>query len=181
MKLEISMNEQQVQQEEFRWQDLGDVKHGRPNLGPMVPVMIYRLLQYTFRATLANDLGPEKASEMFIKAGRLAGARFCENILDRSLDFNEFVSQLQRVLREQSIGILRVERAEMADMTFVLTMAEDVDCSGLPCTDEVVCRYDEGFIAGVFESYTGRQFTAREIDCWASGDRVCRFEVREDR
>ncbi len=175
------MSEKTCENGDFRWQDLGDIGHGRPNLGPMVPVLVYRLLQYTLRATLVSELGAEKASEIFIKAGRLAGTRFCENALDRSLEFNEFVSQLQRVLREQSVGILRVERAEPEDMTFVLTVAEDVDCSGLPCTDEVVCQYDEGFIAGIFEAYTGKAFTAREIDCWASGDRVCRFEVREDR
>jgi predicted hydrocarbon binding protein len=59
-----------------------------------------------------------------------------------------------------------------------LTVAEDLDCSGLPCTNEVVCQYDEGFIAGVLEAYTGQAFNAKEIDCWASGDRVCRFDVR---
>ena len=166
---------------DFRWQDLGDIAHCRPNLGPMVPVLVYRLLQYTLRATLASEFGAEKAGEILIRAGRLAGARFCENALDRSLEFNAFVSQLQRVLREQSVGILRVERADLEEMTFVLTVAEDVDCSGLPCSDEVVCQYDEGFIAGIFEAYTGKPFTAREIDCWASGDRVCSFEVRENR
>jgi hypothetical protein len=64
-------------------------------------------------------------------------------------------------------------------MQFTLTVAEDLDCSGLPFTDEVVCHYDEGFIAGVLEAYTGKPFEAKEIDCWASGDRVCRFDVKE--
>jgi predicted hydrocarbon binding protein len=63
-------------------------------------------------------------------------------------------------------------------MVFTLTVEEDLDCSGLPMTEEVVCQYDEGFIAGIMETYTGRPFQAKEIDCWASGDRVCRFDVR---
>ena len=63
-------------------------------------------------------------------------------------------------------------------MSFTLTVSEDLDCSGLPSTDEVVCHYDEGFIAGILNAYTGKSFTAKEIDCWASGDRVCRFAVK---
>ncbi|MGL4282715.1 MAG: V4R domain-containing protein [Eubacterium aggregans] len=59
---------------------------------------------------------------------------------------------------------------------FTLTVAEDLDCSGLPPTDEVVCNYDEGFIAGIMTVYTGRTYKVHEIDCWASGARVCRFQ-----
>ena len=33
------------------------------------------------------------------------------------------------------------------------------------------------FIAGIFREYTGEEFNAREVDCWATGERVCRFEV----
>jgi uncharacterized protein len=77
-----------------------------------------------------------------------------------------------------SIGILRVENADTENMHFTLTVAEDLDCSGLPFTDEVVCQYDEGFISGIMEGYTGKPFVSKEIDCWASGERVCRFDVR---
>jgi predicted hydrocarbon binding protein len=162
----------------FKWEDLGDIKRGRPNLGLKVPVLAYRLLQYTIRDIMITELGVEKANEIIIKAGRLAGAQFCQNMLNKELDFNEFVSQLQAVLREQVIGILRIEKADLGNMIFTLTVEEDLDCSGLPFTDEVVCQYDEGFIAGIMETYTGQPFHAKEIDCWASGDRVCRFDVR---
>lgn len=165
----------------FAWQDLGDLDKGRPNLGAHVPVLVYRLLQYTLRDVMIAELGVEKADELFIRAGRLAGAQFCRNLLDRDVGFQEFTAQLQRVLREQAIGILRIEEADQETLRFTLTVAEDLDCSGLPCTDEVVCKYDEGFLAGVLEEYTGKPFIAKEIDCWASGDRVCRFAVRFDR
>jgi len=162
----------------FKWEDLGDIKTGRPNLGLTVPVLAYRLMQYTLRDVMIKELGVEKANDIFTQAGRLAGAQFCLNMLDRKLDFNEFISQLQRVLKEQSMGTLRVEKADLDNMTFILTLEEDLDCSGLPPTDEVVCQYDEGFIAGIMETYTGSPFNAKEIDCWASGDRVCRFDVK---
>ena len=54
----------------------------------------------------------------------------------------------------------------------------DAGCSGLPVTGETVCEFDEGFIAGIFHEFTGREFAVREVDCWASGDRVCRFVVK---
>jgi len=164
----------------FTWQDLGDITMGRPNLGPFVPLTAYRLLQYTLRDVLITEFGVERADTLFVQAGRIAGIHFCRNlILDAPLSFNEFVAKLQRTLREQAIGILRVEEADLENMHFVLSVAEDLDCSGLPCTDEVVCQYDEGFIAGLLEAYTGTVFLAKEVDCWASGGRVCRFDVRE--
>jgi uncharacterized protein len=162
----------------FQWKDLGDIEKGRPNLGANAPVLAYRLLQYTIRDVIVAEFGVETSEAILIKAGRLAGIEFCENMLDRRLGFNEFIAQLQRILKEQAIGILRVESADLDNQRFTLTVAEDLDCSGLPCTDDVVCQYDEGFIAGILEAYTGTVFNAKEIDCWASGDRVCRFDVR---
>jgi predicted hydrocarbon binding protein len=164
----------------FVWGDLGDLEKGRPNLGLSVPVFAYRLLQYTFRDVMISELGVSRTNDIIIEAGRLAGAQFCENMLNRELDFNRFVSQLQKVLRDQAIGILRIEKADLENMRLVMTVAEDLDCSGLPPTDEVVCQYDEGFIAGIMEAYTGKPFLAKEIDCWSSGERLCRFNVWQE-
>ena len=36
----------------------------------------------------------------------------------------------------------------------------------------------EGFISGLLSAHTGKEFSVKEVDCWCSGDRVCRFEVR---
>ncbi len=163
----------------FSWEDLGDIEQGRPNLGPTVPVSVYRLFQYALRDVLITEWGVEKANDIFVKTGKLAGTQFCKNLLNRELGFNEFVAQLQRVLKEQAIGILRIEKADTENMIFTLVVAEDLDCSGLPFTDEVVCQYDEGFISGILEEYSGKPFYVKEVDCWASGGRVCRFDARE--
>ena len=79
------------------------------------------------------------------------------------MEFNEFIAQLQRVLRELKIGILRIEEMDLDNMKMLLTVAEDLDCSGLPVSDETVCEYDEGFIAGILEAYTGKKFYVKEI------------------
>ena len=165
----------------FSWDDLGDIAAGRPNLGQSVPVAVYRLLQYTLRDAVAAAHGPEAARRVFVAAGRTAGREFCRRALDRTLPPGPFLAALQRTLREWGIGILRVERSDLERREFVLTVAEDLDCSGLPVSGETVCEFDEGFIAGIFREYTGEEFLAREVDCWASGDRVCRFEVRPAR
>jgi predicted hydrocarbon binding protein len=162
----------------FSWEDLGDIEKGRSNLGQTVPILAYRLLQYTWRDVLITELGVNRTNDIIIKAGRLAGTHFCQNMLNRELGFDEFVAELQRTLKEQAIGLLRVEKVDLEQMRMTLTVAEDLDCSGLPFTDEVVCQYDEGFIAGILETYTGKPFLVKEIDCWASGDRVCRFDVK---
>jgi predicted hydrocarbon binding protein len=161
----------------FKWTDLGDIEEGRPNLGPLMPVVVYRLFQYTLRDILIVEQGVEFANRIFRRSGWQAGWAFCENLLTPDLDFNAFLSQLQSRLRELNVGVLRVEKADLEKGEFTLTVAEDLDCSGLPMTDEVVCTYDEGFIAGILERYTGKPFNVKEIDCWASGGRICRFHA----
>jgi hypothetical protein len=161
----------------FSWKDLGDIAGGRPNLGQSVPVAMYRLLQFALREAIAADHGPEAARRALIAAGRTAGREFCRHLLDRNQPLGPFLAALQRILREWGIGILRVERSDLERREFVLTVAEDLDCSGLPVSGDTVCEFDEGFIAGIFQEYSGEEFSAREVDCWASGERVCRFEV----
>jgi uncharacterized protein len=161
----------------FSWSDLGNIEEGRPNLGPHCTVLGYRLLQYTLRDELIRQFNAEKGREVFQNAGRRAGEEFCKEVLDTSLDFNGFVADLQEKLKTHLIGIIKIEMADMDSLSFTLTVAEDLDCSGLPLSDETVCEYDEGFIEGILNTYTGREFTVKEVDCWASGDRVCRFRA----
>ena len=162
----------------FSWDDIGDIAAGRPNLGPQAPVAVYRLLQYSLRDAIAAAQGAEAAAHFLREAGRIAGREFCRRVLDRTLAPGPFLAETQRRLREWGIGLLRIEQADFDRLELVLTVAEDLDCSGLPVSGDTVCDFDEGFIAGVFREYSGREFAAREVDCWASGERVCRFVVK---
>lgn len=160
----------------FTWDSLGDIKKGREDLGEDMPVLVYRLMQYTMLDILSREHGEEKANEYFRKAGYLAGSEFAKNMLDLQTDLSTFLAGLQTALREYKIGILRMESYDEATGSMVLTVEQDLDCSGLPVTNEVVCCYDEGFISGILEAYTGVPYKVREVDCWAMGDRVCRFQ-----
>jgi uncharacterized protein len=162
---------------EFDWALLGNVEEGRPNLGPMVGVHAYRLMQYSFRDVLERSYGTEVADEIFHEAGRLAGSEYAKNVIGEHVNFADFVKATQDALRESKMGLMRVEEAIPEEGRFVLTVSEDLDCSGLPELGYGVCTYDEGFIAALLESYTGTRFDVVEVDCWCTGDRTCRFEA----
>lgn len=159
----------------FSWDNLGDIKGGRGDLGEETPVLVYRLMQYTMLDVLSKEYGEEKANEYFHAAGFLAGSEYAKNALDLTVDLDTFIANLQESLKDLKIGILRMEAIDPETGNMILTVGEDLDCSGLPVTNENVCVYDEGFIAGILEAFTGKKYDVKEVDCWASGDRVCRF------
>jgi len=161
--------------EVFSWETLGNIKEGREDLGEEMPVIVYRLMQFTMLDVLSKAHGVDKANDYFRDAGFLAGSEFAKNILNLNVDFDTFIAELQKALEALKIGILRVEIFESVTGKLVLTVEQDLDCSGLPVTHENVCVYDEGFIAGLLHAYTGKTYDVREVDCWANGDRVCRF------
>jgi predicted hydrocarbon binding protein len=158
----------------FHWDLIGDVG-AREHLGAHVPVEVYRLMQNCFRDILEEHYGTEQADALFRDAGKLAGEQFYNRFLSGEPDFNSFVAQCQKILRDLKIGILRIEEASLEQGKLVLTVDEDLDCSGLPDTGHVSCAYDEGFLSGLLGSYAKRAFRVQEIDCWCTGARTCRF------
>ncbi|MDR1620042.1 MAG: 4-vinyl reductase [Clostridiales bacterium] len=161
--------------ESFDWERLGDIALGRENLGTEMPVIVYRLLQYTMRDELVARYGEGVATEVLRNAGYRAGISFCRNVIKERGSFNSFIADVQKQLKRLKIGIFRVEKADINNMKFVLTVSEDLDCSGLPVSGDTVCDYDEGFISGILQEFTGQRFAVQEVDCWATGDRTCRF------
>lgn len=115
----------------------------RGNLGDQLPVAVYRLMEYSIREQLAEQLGEEEQVRIFRKAGFKAGAYFAENILDISLPLNAFIASLQSKMEEMKIGVLRIEKFDEETGRIMLTVSEDADCSGLPLLGETVCNYDE--------------------------------------
>jgi predicted hydrocarbon binding protein len=165
---------------EFTWDIIGNIQEGRPHLGDQVNIVLYRLMQYTFRDIAEQRYGKEVCDSLFYDAGYLAGKFFYEQFMKefKDLPLNGFIAELHRTLKDLGVGVLRVEKANPQDGEFVVTVAEDLDCSGLPDLGIEVCNYDEGFIAGIFEKFTGKKFKAKEVDCWCTGERICRFEVK---
>lgn len=161
----------------FTWDLIGNVGEGRPNLGPLVPIEVYRLMEYCFRDVLEKNLGVERGEKIIYEAGKCAGSNFFTHVLPKTDNFDEFVNNIQNALKELKIGIFRVESADLNAGNMILTVSEDLDCSGLPDIGYGVCTYDEGFIAGILEKFTGKTCHVKEIDCWCTGERTCRFSV----
>lgn len=159
----------------FSWDLIGDIALGRPNLGHNTRVEVYRLMQFCFRDVVEKTYGTEATDKVFYEAGYLAGQHFYQNLIGSTVTIDEFFRKIQLLLKELQIGILRVEEADMDLGRFVITVSEDLDCSGLPDLDFEICTYDEGFIAALLESYSGNVFQVKEIDCWCTRDRTCRF------
>jgi uncharacterized protein len=171
------MFKEERDQSQFEWSMLGDLKAGRPNLGPMTHVAVYRLMQYTLRDVLIREFGVEKADRAFYEAGKQAGIAFYANVLTQKTSLDAFFADLQRSLKDLNIGIFRVESTDSERGSFVVTVDEDLDCSGIPFCSEQICTYDEGFIAGLLLAHSGKNYGVKEVDCWGSGARTCRFNV----
>ena len=150
---------------------------GRENLGNQLPVMVYRMLEYSLKLELRNRYDKETQIDIFRSAGRMAGEYFAKQFLDLNQPLNLFVSELQNKMQEFKIGVLRIESIDEESGKITPTVSEDADCSGLPVLGETVCNFDEGFISGILSLYSGKKYTAVEVDCWATGDRVCRFKA----
>ena len=160
----------------FSWESLGDVKEGRGDLGEEMPVLMYRLIHFAMLDVLTKAHGEDQANDYFRQAGFLAGTEFAQNMLDLDVSFYAFLAKLQNTMQTMKIGILNMEVFDPGTGEIVLTIEQDLDCSGLAVTGKTVCHYEEGFIAGILEAYTKKKYVVREMDCWADGDRVCRFK-----
>ena len=164
----------------FSWDLIGDIENGRPNLGTSTRLEIYRLMQFTFRDVMEEQLGTEKTDKIFYDAGYLAGQEFYRHYIGEEDDFHRFIRRLQTLLKEMGMGILRMETADIEQGKLILSVAEDLDCSGLPDVGHEICTYDEGFIAGILHSFTGDKFKVKEVECWCTGDRTCRFTAEKE-
>jgi hypothetical protein len=161
--------------EEFSWNKLGDIKQGRGDLGMEMPVLIYRLMQYTMLDVLSKVHGPDKANDYFRQAGHLAGLEFAKNSQDLNADLNSFIADLKKTLRDLKVGTLHVEAYDPDNGNIVLTVTQDMDYSSLGKTGESIYFYDEGFVTGILEAYTGKRYKVQEANSWANGSRICRF------
>ena len=140
------------------------------------PLFFYRLLEYTLLDVLVDEHGLSNASDFLYKAGHKAGLTLAKEFLDFKLDFNDFFIQLSKLLQDNQLGLLGVEEFNLENSTFIFTISEDLeynDCSKE--SNAIICRYDEGLIAGVMKAYTGENIIVNEVDCWARGSGCWRF------
>ncbi|MBI9018612.1 MAG: 4-vinyl reductase [Phycisphaerae bacterium] len=161
----------------FTWDLLGDIETGRPNLGMSCPVLVYRLFKQNMTAELIRQFGRDKAIKLIKNAGYHAGRECCNAVFDCDLPPQMFMISLQMMFKENNIAIINFEKADFDNWQLVIAVNEGLECSGIAPMGHPGCFYLEGFFGGILETYAGRKFIIKEIDCWAAGQRVCRFTV----
>jgi predicted hydrocarbon binding protein len=139
------------------------------------------LFQFTLRDVLEQNYGTEVTDDLFRSAGVMAGREFYKRYCSGASDLNSLSSILRQAFIDLGIGIFRVEKADPQKLEFTFNMDEDLDCSGMPDTSDVICVYDEGFIKGILEAFSGKKFKVKEVDCWCSGSRTCRFDAKVEK
>jgi hypothetical protein len=159
------------------WENLGDIKEGRPTFGTESPVLMYRLLQFSLRDVIERS-GEGEGGRYLYRAGELVGGLIYEKFLSEIRELDELLKKLADLLYEQKICILRVEKSDPEKGEFVFVASEDLDCSGVPEVGWPICQFDEGIVAGILSSFTGKRVVVKEVDCWATGERFCRLEVK---
>ena len=87
-------------------------ENSRGNLGEELPVLVYRLLEYSLKEELIRRYGKDEQVEVFRSAGRMAGEYFTKNMLNLDQPMDQFVNELQNKMKELKIGVLRIERQD---------------------------------------------------------------------
>lgn len=155
---------------------LGDLQKGRPNLGNIMSVSVYRLTMYSIRSVLEVKCGKEMANEIIYDAGRLAGRTIYDNLLQKITSTQTLFEVLIKIFQKAKIGVLSVEKADTRNNIFTLNLSEDLDCSGLPADGETKCSFDEGLISGILTGHFKQEFHTKEIRCWGIGEKFCSFK-----
>ena len=161
--------------EGFEWKMIGDLAEARPNLGDKMHVAYYRLTTFSIKNVLDGELGKERADALFRQAGADAGKELYIHYFADVKTLNDLVKRLAKFFNEHNIGIFRIESTDEEKGRFEFTVLEDLDCSGTPVEGESKCKFDEGFIAGILESFLGKRIEVAEEECWGTGAKVCRF------
>ncbi len=159
----------------FSWGRMGDIKAARPTMGEDMKVIVYRLLQQSLMDVLVRNVGTIKSDHYFIESGRLAGYEFAMHELTLEQTFEDFIKQLADTVFKLKIGILTLESYNADTGELSISIANDLDCSGISAQNQAICKFDEGFLAGLLGAFTGEDYDFKEVDCWGQGEGTCRF------
>lgn len=158
------------------WDKLDKARDGRGNLGPDVPIEVFRAYTYTLADYLTDTMGAQECDTFLHGLGYRSGALVVRTKLDATLPPHEFFNQLKTFLRDNRVGVFRMETYDAESGDFAFTLREDLNYSGLTPTDAVSFSYDEGYFEGVMEVYTGTSYSVHHADSWLDEGFVCRFK-----
>ncbi|RBP70058.1 serine phosphatase RsbU (regulator of sigma subunit) [Alkalibaculum bacchi] len=134
----------------------------RNELGQNIDLVYMRL----FRLALRDTYGSKLSSSLLYEAGR-----------HTAINNFKFVSidDIVNTLNDLSIGVMKVVYNNGEHIIF--QEEECAICSGMPTTDEALCSFESGFLAGALSCIMNKNVVVEETECWGLGDQICQFEA----
>lgn len=134
----------------------------RPVAGANVHVALYRLIRFV---ALEDMLGPGAASTVY-----LAGKKLAHDLGIRKIDAFVELCEL--------LNISRVEMPVQNDDLVHVDVHECAACAGMETVGRMLCHFEGGLIAGVFEGIYQWRTRATEVSCIGGrGDQTCGFDL----
>lgn len=104
--------------------------------------------------------------------GRQIGTEVAETMKSDSLE--DLINEIGKFWRDHRLGKMRTQVKEKDATLFI----EDCyNCSDMPNVEKPLCSLDEGMLEGILEGRLGVKADAKEIECWGTGAKHCRFKV----
>jgi len=140
------------------------IKH--ENSAKITPVYVYYMMQYK-RLDEISQINEFKLSNGFLpEAGFLAGVKYAKKILDLNIKFDNFINNLQKELQEIKIAHLCIEAYDSITGDITITIGHKFESCEVPIKNNNVFIYDENFISGILETYTGFKYEIHKIGSW---------------
>lgn len=150
-----------------------DVYLGRDVLGPYVSIAHYRGVVLGLTRFLERRYG-QLGDALLYSVGRQTARTVVRDLLEE-VGPERAADQFLDALRTAHVGLPQIE--EMGEGRRRILLRECAICCGMPVAGGAECHYLTGLFSGLHEILWDRAVEAREVRCWAMGDKVCEFEV----
>ena len=105
------------------FQYIDNIEVARENLGCMMPVAIYRIIQESIKEEIEKRYGLDTTNDILKEAGKTMGVWWAQNLKEEAVAFDVFLSKLQSYFVEAKMGILRLEYSDEMTGELKLTIA----------------------------------------------------------
>lgn len=129
----------------------------------------FRLIFHTMRISLLTqgvDIDP-----ILHEAGLKVGEALYEKVKDP--DMSTFLGNIANFWETHSLGSVEVK--EFQPLT--ISVEDCFECSGLPYLGRPACAFDSGILESLFSLYNNEEIKVKETQCYALGDKACRFII----
>ncbi len=133
------------------------------------PFEFFRLIFHTLRISLLTqgvDIDP-----ILHEAGLKVGEALYEKVKDPNMEI--FLGNIASFWETHSLGSVEVKTLN----PLTISVQDCFECSGLPYLGRPACAFDSGILESLFSLYKEEEAKVKETECYALGDKACRFII----